>query len=447
MKARSPSMTTRFIIALAVTISASGRTSSIQEPGFDWDACRKACREYFVHLEGDGAERFIQRLPKTPFHPRLKDPAYYGLIDDLFENLGTLEQQLVRERDVATRVAFALYGLSDGRLDHSLDTMLGDRLRADPARILRGLLGRPESLRLSLDYGYLLCDGDLMSDDLPPDESCRELGTRVKALETVKEDGLLQVRDQCVAAIWKEISRQAEFARSHSSKVLTCDVMDEFLRSPYAEARKRAYDHISERKEEFLPVLRRQLDSWRDRLRSIRRLEKLLGLTALFRNSSLVPPLEEMLDEPEFEWHCLYSCPLTFVMSIYGALGIWDPASEHLGATVITDIRSLVGQVKAVSCVREDPRDHIEGPGVDGILNRMVKLDERRLIHTAGAENPNGWERTTAAYVLEYTVESSRNLRELYWLAIDDIEDASAQYRSAIYWAIYRAERARLAGK
>jgi len=447
MKAHSPSQTTWFIIALAVTISASGRTISIQEPAFDWDASRKACREYFVHLDEGSAERLIQRLPTIPFHPRLKDPSYYGLIDDLFENLGTLEQQLVRERDVATRVAFALYGLCDGRIDHRLDIMLGDRLRADPARILRGLLGRPESLRLSLEHGYLLCDGNLMTDELPPDESCRELVTRVKALETVKEDGLSHVRDKCVAAIWKEISRQAEFARSHSSKVLTGDVMDEFLRSPYAEARKRAYDHISERKDEFLPVLRRQLESWKDRLRSIRRLEKLLGLTALFRHSSLVPPLEEMLDEPEFEWHCLYSCPLTFVMSIYGALGIWDPASEHLGSTVITDIRSLVARVKEVSCVREDPRDHIEGPGVDGILNRMVKLDERRLIHTAGAENPDRWARTAAAYVLEYTVESSQNLRDLYWLAIDDIDDASAQYRSAIYWAIYRAESARRAGK
>jgi hypothetical protein len=99
------------------------------------------------------------------------------------------------------------------------------------------------------------------------------------------------------------------------------------------------------------------------------------------------------------------------------------------------------------SFARQDPRDYIKGPGIDDILNRMVKLDEKELIRIAGAENPDGRERTAAAYTLEYTVDSSRNLSDLYWLAIDDINDASAQYRYAVYTAIYRAEKAKQAGK
>jgi hypothetical protein len=80
-------------------------------------------------------------------------------------------------------------------------------------------------------------------------------------------------------------------------------------------------------------------------------------------------------------------------------------------------------------------------------MNRMIKLTEEDLIRTAGAENPYGSERTMAAFALSATVDSSRNLKDLYWLAIDDIDDASAQYRTAVYRAVYRAEKARQAGK
>ena len=51
--------------------------------------------------------------------------------------------------------------------------------------------------------------------------------------------------------------------------------------------------------------------------------------------------------------------------------------------------------------------------------------------------------RLFAAYRLETLVTDSRNRIELYLLALNEVLDASGEYRDAIYQAIYRAELAK----
>jgi hypothetical protein len=175
----------------------------------------------------------------------------------------------------------------------------------------------------------------------------------------------------------------------------------------------------------------------------------MIVLGAFFRDDSLIPSLEEMLEEPEFEWHCLYDCPLTFALGIYGAFNGWEPPLHSANSTLLSDVRSQINKIDRTSFAKEDPRDAFmrSSDNFNNLMNRMIKLTEEELNKAAGAENPDGSERTMAAYILECTVDNSRNLADLYWLAIDDIDDASASYRTAIYAAVYRAEKARQAGK
>jgi len=445
MRTHKERVRARLIIVSAALFSATGMGLAAQEKPYDWGAIRKSADAYCVEPSRPTALRFIHSLPQAPVPGWMKGPSYYELIEALYPNLlDILDQQLRIDPTAAAGVAFALYDLADGRLEHWLDLLLGDHLEKVPRALLRRLESRPQSLELSTCYGFLLCEGRMI-EKLPVDEVCQALERRAQALEAVKDEDLSSVRNRCVEAIRRELARLIEFTRSHTDRILSKEVMDEFLRSPYPEARKRAYDHIIGHKDEFVPVLRDALESWRDRLRSIKILEKMIGLSAFFRHDSLIPALEEMLEEPEFEWHCLYDCPLTFALRTYGAFGGWEPPAN---ITLLPHIRSEIERIGRTSFARRDPRDYSLGSDeFNKIMNRMIKLTEEELIRTAGAENPDRSERAWAAHALSATVDSSRNLKDLYWLVIDDIDDASAEYRTAVYSAVYRAEKARQAGR
>lgn len=429
------------IVLLAILVALRAGLPA-QDLKSEWEAIRISAENYFSDPSLPHSLSFIKSLPQAPVPAWKKGPSYYELIDRVYTGLEVIREQLRIDPAVATSVAFALYDLADGRLEHWIDLLLGDRVRTAPKAILSGFRSHPRCLELSLRFGYLLCEGN--SFDRPSiDEIRQELEKRAKALGSVGDADLSAIRDQCIEAIRKELASQIEFMRAHADKALASDVMDEFLRSPYPEARKRAYDHIVGHKDEFLPVLRSELMSWRDRLRSKTILERMICLAAFFKHDSLLPALEEMIEEPEFEWHCLYDCPLTFALGVYGYFGGWEPPLYARASTTLADIRSCIDRIVRTPFGKGDPRDYIKGPGVDAILSRLVKLDETELIRLAGAENPDRRERTAAAYTLEYTVSEGRNLKDLYWLAADDIDDASAQYRTAIYIAIFRAEKAR----
>ena len=440
---------------MALCLSLAGLLAA-QEKKIDWQEVRKNAEAYFDSPTRKNAVQFIHSLPEAPVPKENRGPWFYEFLNVFSApNLAAMREQMFYGAHPysAVSIAFACYTVSEGWLDRWLDHHLGDFIRVDPGKFLREFQYHPQGHELSLKYGYMLCDGRQF-DESPPDAVLWDLGERIKALETVDDDELMPIRDECIKTIHAEITRRLEFSRSHSEKKLSKDVMDEFLLSPYLDARRRAYDHIIANKERFLPAIRQKIALWRERLRTKGYLNKLIYLASIFRHDCLIPSLEEMIEEPAFALDCLYECPLTFTMSIYGHFKGWKPPAGEfvMGdspdiAWVIHDIRSDIQKIGKTDHKRKDPRKYITGPGVDNLFDRMVKLEEKELIKLAGPENTDGWERTVAAYTLEYTVDNSSNLDNLYWLAINEIVDASSQYRSAIYRAIYRAERARQDGK
>jgi hypothetical protein len=456
MKIRSLISKKSALCALIVVNLALSSPLAAQEEQVDWQKARKHAEAYFGEPTVKNAAQLIRSLPESPVPKENRGPWFYEFLNVFSApNLAALREQMFYGAHPysAVSIAFACYTVSEGWLDHRLDQLLGDFIRVDPGKFLTEFQYHPQGHELTLKYGYMLCDGRQF-DESTPDAVLWDLGERIKTLETVDDDELIPIRDECIKTIHAEITRRLEFSRSHSEKKLSKDVMDEFLLSPFLDARRRAYDHIIANKERFLPALREILASWRERMRTIRYLNKLVYLAAIFRHGSLIPSLEEMIEEPAFAFNCLYNCPLTFTMSIYGYFTAWKPPAGEfvMGeqpdiAWIIHDIRGDIQRIGKADYKKGDPRNSIKGPGVDDLFDRMVKLNEKELIKIAGPENMDGWERTVAAYTLEYTVDNSSNLDDLYWLAINEIVDASAQYRSAIYWAIYRAERARQDGK
>jgi hypothetical protein len=429
----------RFLLILMLGAPLVG-----QDHVIDWPNIRNNAGHHFAEATRDSSIRFIQSLPLSSVPKWQKGHEYWEFLDYFSSHLGTLREQFSMDGIMASAVAFASYSFADGFLNHELDKLLGEFSRSDPGGFLKGFRSHPQGKKLSLDYGYLLCDG-FEVEKMTPDEIIRELESRIRTLETVKDEDLAPVRDECTKAIRQQIDKRIRFSRAHSAGVLSDDVLGEYLHSPFLDARRRAYDRITSRPDEYGPILQIELERWPDYLRSKATINRLLYLVALFKHRSLQPVLEEMLEEPEFEWHCLYDCPLVFAWTICSSYGGWDlPPFSPRGLT-----GDVYGEIfkNPVSTKKQDPRDFFTGPGVDALLNKLVKLDEIELIKLAGPSNPDADERTVAAFTLEYTVDSSRNLENLYWLAVTEIVDASAQYRSAIYHAIFRAERAKQAEK
>jgi hypothetical protein len=92
---------------------------------------------------------------------------------------------------------------------------------------------------------------------------------------------------------------------------------------------------------------------------------------------------------------------------------------------------------------REKAGDHIKGRGIDTLLEKAHLLSEKELIKQAGFENTDRDSRDAAVYELAYTVIDDTNLIDLYWLAVNEVTDASMKYRNSVYIAILRAEKSK----
>lgn len=76
-------------------------------------------------------------------------------------------------------------------------------------------------------------------------------------------------------------------------------------------------------------------------------------------------------------------------------------------------------------------------------LHQMEALPLSKVIELAGPKTKDYTRRMAAAFVLEFSTVKDTHLKDLYWLSITALHDASGEYLSAIYDAIYRAETAK----
>jgi hypothetical protein len=206
---------------------------------------------------------------------------------------------------------------------------------------------------------------------------------------------------------------------------------------------------ISERKAAFLDIAKnsvahaaRILDGlvhWKEtKDQRFAALNKLIYLAAVLKRDEFINPLLNIADNPEYtKYQCIYNCPVILALEVFAVSNRWAPTDQ-----IIAKLPQLqfYGQI---SLLWRHSGIQFARPEDQELLSKTETLSEEELIRKAGPFNSDYKTRWLAAEVLSNTVADDKNLLNLYWLAIEEVWDASCQYRCSIYKAILRAEKAR----
>lgn len=173
---------------------------------------------------------------------------------------------------------------------------------------------------------------------------------------------------------------------------------------------------------------------------------RVVYLAALVRDPSFPQILVKELGDGEVRSQCIYDCSVVFALSVFACYGGWKvPAGLDTHLTTVTDLLGKIRGVNKMDLNVGNVADIVRGTGDEPLLPEVVGKTEDELISLARPETQSYQLRTLAALALAESVTTSRNRVDLYVLAMNDNKnDASAQYISSIFGAIYRAETARL---
>src|SRR5262249_15439468 len=128
------------------------------------------------------------------------------------------------------------------------------------------------------------------------------------------------------------------------------------------------------------------------------------------------------------------------------AFGGWTaPSGLDRNLSTVHDLQAEITRASRVTLAAQPLEVH--GPQVDRDRTEVEGKSEEDLIQIAGPESSTASRRWLAAHALQVSVATSRSRLALYMLAMNEPrDDASREYRNAIYEAIYRSETARSRG-
>lgn len=167
-------------------------------------------------------------------------------------------------------------------------------------------------------------------------------------------------------------------------------------------------------------------------------------ISALVRDPSFPPILVKSLGVPDVLDECSYACPIVFALTIQACFGGWKlPASLDSQLTTVGDLKAAIDYMPRISLKIGSIEDVVQGPDLDKHRKEIEGKTEEELIRMAGPMSASNDSRLFALYRLQTMVSKSKNRIDLYLLALNEVRDASEEYRSAIYQSIYRAELAK----
>jgi hypothetical protein len=228
--------------------------------------------------------------------------------------------------------------------------------------------------------------------------------------------------------------------------------LDTLLLSKKLSEQRVAFETIAASPDKYVPLVRGRLMTLAENPPETRSLtiDRLLYLAAMLKDKSLAPPMEALWRNDGFiPGYCIYDCPIVFALIVYGVSDLWTPP-EKMDKTR-SRYHDLYEGIRIASGISLDPtpRNHRAfGPGIDSQLAEAEEESEKELIEQAGPGNGEGKKRFAAMLQLSYTVSGSENLKEFYWLAVQEgKQDGGYEPRHAVYRTIYRAEKARRMGR
>ncbi len=178
-----------------------------QELIINWDKLKELLKVYESCPNEENAQRLLDMIPENLASRQLGNISYFVLA--FFESLN-FEKAVIAGDDRLAEVAFRLLGyFGGGAVDEELRIMLGRFLTKKPAQFLR-LLKKYEHM-FSSESEYPVNMTEIL--DIVPDitseedlihmkkEEMRLYMERIKALESVTDPELIEMRDACIRVI------------------------------------------------------------------------------------------------------------------------------------------------------------------------------------------------------------------------------------------------------
>jgi hypothetical protein len=218
------------------------------------------------------------------------------------------------------------------------------------------------------------------------------------------------------------------------------------LHSKSIASQRTALEAVLHDRQNYIPRIQQSLRDYPRLLRSDRvAANRAVYLAALVRDPSFPPLMVKSLGNPNILDECEYACPIVFALTVQASFAGWKlPSNLDSQLTTVNDLRSTIRSVSHLTLKVEPLEAVVQGPALQKYRNEIEGRTEEQLIRMAGPTNGSIDSRLFATYRLETLVTDSRNRIELYLLALNEVLDNSAEYRGAVYRAIYRAELAKV---
>ena len=222
------------------------------------------------------------------------------------------------------------------------------------------------------------------------------------------------------------------------------DTYDVVLHSQSLADQRAALTAILESPQKYVPRIQQSLRDYPQLLRTDPTAAKRAAyISALVRDPSFPPILVKSLSAPEVQDDCIYACPVIFALTIQAYFGGWKlPPDLDSQLTTVGDLKAAIAYMPRISLKTGRIEDVVQGPGLEEHRKEIEGKTEEELIYLAGPMTSSLDTRMYAAFRLQTLVSESKNRIDLYLLALNDFEDASSEYRGAVYQSIYRAELA-----
>jgi hypothetical protein len=155
---------------------------------------------YIEYPSTENARLFCLSLPEQPLRGNFDVNRYHKLFYYVSNNLSVLARQVsVGDRD-AVKLGFRLYNISDASFTESLNCIMGDLVRSHPQLFLEELKSSPNAEEIK-EVGYPVVQASLSFEGQRPMAHRYELEMRIKALESVTDKSLVNLRDTCIKEI------------------------------------------------------------------------------------------------------------------------------------------------------------------------------------------------------------------------------------------------------
>lgn len=168
-------------------------------PIVDWYKLDTIWQAYLDYPSSDNALKVYRLLPSSGHIDYTYSQIETDVIDSILENIILLERQIYACDTNAIKVAFRLLSISDGAFTEVLCMILGNLIRINPQLFLKELADNPDWMVI---LGSLVGNfGDEYIDKMRAREL--EVSDRIKALQSVQDEELLMLREECIKALKK----------------------------------------------------------------------------------------------------------------------------------------------------------------------------------------------------------------------------------------------------